>query len=167
MNYDHLNITADYWLNELRPHTRCLLQVNSFDEYLKQMSFLPSGKWLRDREDVKLSRPPIALDPVKFVTNYKNKCVTILPPLRPEDGLLRIIYQFSPEFHAETALITWVEHNVLQSYFAIVCCYKNEKEFQSIMGELKDIRRTGNTEDRGVGFHQNNAGGDSLFRHVT
>jgi hypothetical protein len=147
MNYDHLNKVGDYWRQEIFPHLRHVFTVSGFDDYLKRFAYLPSGKWIKDAESVKVNRGGF-VDPVAFVKKYKKQCVTYNAPTRPEDGIQRVIYQFSPTVHAELAIWSWIEHDVLQAYGSVFVCYHTEKEYMDFVDELSPMRRTGNTEDR-------------------
>lgn len=152
MNYDHVNKTYEYWM-KLRPLLTQRFQVSSFDDYLKKLSFCKSYKWLRDMETVKIARPPLAIDPEGFLELHKDKCIAFLPPLRPEDGMGRIIFQISPTLHVETVVLAWVENNTLQSYLALVICHRDDEELFSFLASLNHLRRSGNTEERNTGFH--------------
>jgi hypothetical protein len=148
MNYNHLNKVYDYWRKEVLPYLIHNFTVASFDEYLKRFSYLPSGKWLKDLEKVKIGRLGFALDPQLFVKKYKDCCVAYNAPLKVDDGIQRVIYQFTPTLHAEMALWIWVEHEVLQSYCSLFFCYNNEKEFSDFSDNLYEkMRREGNTEE--------------------
>lgn len=147
MNYNHLNKVYDYWRKDILPNLSHRFTTLSFDDYLKRFSFLPSGKWIKNFETVKLSRIGFTIDPKKFVKKYSNICVTYNTPARPEDGFQRIIYQFSPTLHAELCLWMWVEHENLHSYGSLSVCYHNEEEFLKFSDDLYRMRREGNTED--------------------
>lgn len=150
MNYDHLNQVYDYWRKDIFPHLEHHFHAVSFEDYLKRFAYLPSGKWIRDSETVKLSRVGFAIDPKKFVTKYKAHCVTYNAPAKPEEGVQRVIYQMSPTLHLEMAVWIWVEHDNLQAYSSVFICYNDRAEYTKFMDELYKIRRTGNTEDKQV-----------------
>jgi hypothetical protein len=154
MNYDHLNKAYDYWMKDIRPYLVHNITIASFDDYLRKFSFLPSGKWIHDAEKIKLIRIGFAIDPKKFVKKYKDQCVTYNAPIRPEDGMQRVIYQFSPTFHLEMGLWIWIENNNLQSYGSFYACYHDESEFLKFSDEMYKLRREGNTEEKGspMGF---------------
>lgn len=148
MNYDHLNTVYDFWRKDILPNLTHTFTVDSFNEYLKRFSFLPSGKWLRDMEKVKLNRIGFAIDCKKFSKEYKDYCVAYNAPVKPDDGLQRIIYQISPTLHVEMAMWIWVEHKELQQYGGIFACYNDEQEFLNFVDELyRKMRKKGNTED--------------------
>lgn len=148
MNYDNLNKVYNYWHNEILPNLKHVFNSVSFEEYLKRFAWLPSGKWIKDGEMVKINRTGFAIDPVKFTKKYKYNCVGYFTPLKPEDGVQRIIYQITPTLHVELALWIWVEHDILNSYGSTLICYHNEKEYFEFVNELYKIRRTGNTEEK-------------------
>ncbi len=149
MNYDHLTKIYDYWKKDIRPYLSHNFTVTSFDDYLKRFAYLPTGKWLKEMERVRLHRVAFAIDPHKFVRKYKDCCVSYNAPMKPEDGLQRIIYQLSPTLHVELGLWVWIEHEDLQSYGSIFVCYHNEEEYEKFEGDLrKKMSRTGNTESR-------------------
>ena len=148
MNFDHLNTVYDFWRKDILPNLIHVFTVDSFNEYLKRFAFCPSGKWLRDMEKVKLNRIGFAVDCKKFAKEYKDSCVAYNAPVKPEDGLQRIIYQISPTLHVEMALWAWVENKELQQYGGIFACYNNEQEFLAFVDELyRKMRKKGNTED--------------------
>lgn len=147
MNYNHLNKVYDYWRKDILPNLTHRFTSLTFDDYLKKYSFLPSGKWLKEFELVKLSRIGFAIDIKKFVKKYNHFCVTYNSPMKPDDGLQRIIYQLSPTFHAELSLWIWIEHENLQSYGSLFTCYHDEEEFLKFSDEIYKMRREGNTED--------------------
>lgn len=153
MNYDHLHMTYDFWANDIRPLVQHRMQIPTFDAYLKEFSLTKSGKWLRMGTDIHIVRPPMALDPIAVGKKYEKNCVTFNAPSRPEEGMGRIIYQFSPTIHGEGWVFAWVENNTLNSYLTFLFCYNNEKEFTDLLTELQPLRRTGNTEERSTGFH--------------
>ena len=152
MNYDHLNLTFDYWL-KIRSSLSTKLQVNSFDDYLKKLSFLKSYKWLRDMESIKIARPPLALDPEAFIKLYGNKCIAVHVPGRPEEGMMRAIFQISTTLHVEVSLMVWIENNKLNSYIALVICHRDDDELFEFLKIIKPLQRKGNTEERATGFH--------------
>ena len=160
MNYDHVHMTYEFWETVLRPNVRQLIQLQTFDSYLKEFSLTKSGRWLRNAVNVKLLRPPLAVDPEQFLKEYKDKCVLFHPPGRPEDGMGRAIYQLSPTFHLEVSFWAWIETNKLHSYVSIFVCYTDEEELSEFLKKVKPMCRTGNTEDRNGGF---NVGG-GLFQ---
>lgn len=129
------------------PYLSHKLTVPSFDDYLKRMSFLPSCKWLKEMETTRFARVAFTVNPEELVKKYKDRCVTYNAPMRPEDGVQRIIYQISPTFHMEVAIWIWVESNVVNSYASMFVCFSDDQEYYNIMKELFKIRRTGNTED--------------------
>lgn len=146
MNYDHLNTVYDFWRKDVLPNLSHHLSIDSFNEYLKRFSFLPSGKWLQRMELVKLNRIGFAVDCAKFVKKYEPYCVAYNAPVKPEDGLQRIIYQISPTLHLEMTLWIWVENEKLQQYGTIFACYNDEKEFLSFVdGLYAKMRQTGDT----------------------
>lgn len=151
MNYDHVNQTYEYW-TRIRSVLSPKFQASSFDDYLKKLSYCKSYKWLRDMEFVKISRPPLAIDPEGFIKTYGEKCITVNPPVRPEDGMLRAIFQISPTLHVEGVFIGWVENNVLQSYMAIAVCHRDDDELFKFLTNIEHLKRKGNTEERNTGF---------------
>jgi hypothetical protein len=166
MNYDHVNQTYEYW-TKIRSLLTQKLQVTSFDDYLKKISFGKSYRWLREMEAVKIARPPLAIDPDAFIKKYGEKCVTVNPPIRPEDGMMRAIFQISTTVHVEAALMAWMENNKLQSYMALCICHKEDDELFEFLKTLKGMERTGNTEERGTGFHVPPASGFGGFNQGT
>jgi len=165
MNYDHVNKTYDFWAKSIRPHLTTKFQVTSFDDYLKKLSFCKTYRWLREMESVKLTRLPMALDPVAFVKKYSEKCIAVNPPARPEDGMQRMIFQISPTLHIEAGLWAWVENNELHSYLGMMICHKTDEELTEFLTEVEPLRRTGNTEERNTGFHP--GGPMGLFQQPT
>lgn len=148
MNYDNLNKVYNFWREKLLPHLTQNFSVNAFDVYLRQFSFLPAGKWLRDMEMIKFNRIGFAIDPEKFLKKFKSCCVAYNPPIKPEDGIQRIIYQISPTLHAEVIVWAWIEHDILHSYASCSVCYHEEKEYFKFVDDLyQKMRRTGNTEE--------------------
>ena len=148
MNYDQLNQVYDFWRKDILPNLSHKFTVDSFNEYLKRFSFLPSGKWLKDMEKVKLNRIGFAVDSKKFAKQYKDCCVAYNAPMKPEDGLQRIIYQISPTLHVESSLWIWIEKNELQQYTSLFAAYHDEEEFLVFVDDLyKKMRKEGNTED--------------------
>lgn len=153
MNYDHINQIHDFVEKEYRPLLRNIYQAPSFQDYLRKLSYTKPLKWLRDIDEVKFARPMIALDPIQFATINQAKCVTAYPPAKPDEGVLRAIYQLSPSFHVETVLWAWVENNILNHYLTFIACYKNAEEYTKFVADVEPIRRSGNTEQRqGPGF---------------
>lgn len=151
MNFDHLNKVYDFWRGDILPNLSHVYTIDSFNEYLKRFSFLPSGKWLQRMEVVKLNRVGFAVDAKKFTKKYKHVCVAYNAPMKPEDGLQRIIYQISPTLHVEIALWIWVEHDELQQYASLFACYGDEAEFLAFVDDLyKKMRKEGNTEEKSI-----------------
>ena len=148
MNFDHLNTVYDFWRKDILPNLSHNFTVDSFNEYLKRFAFLPSGKWLKEMDRVKLNRIGFAVDCKKFAKEYKDCCVAYNAPVKPEDGLQRIIYQISPTLHIEIAVWIWMENTELQQYGGIFACYHDETEFLAFVDELyRKMRKKGNTED--------------------
>ena len=163
MNYTHLNKVFDYYRKNLIPFFNHHQTVISFDEYLKRFSFLPSGKWLRDYECIKLSRIPFLIDPIRFVEKYEEYCVTYNAPVKPEDGIQRVVYQLSPTLHFEAAFWIWIENEEVNAYTSVFVCYHNEREYLKFLDGIYKLRQEGNTEDNkrpvglaaaAVGFNQ-------------
>jgi len=148
MNYDHLNLIHDYWRNDIYPHFVHCMSVHSFDDYLKRFSYLPSGKWLKDFEKVKVARIPFLVDPLQLVVKYKSMCVAYNAPGKIEEGIMRAIYQLSPTLHFETGFWIWIENDTIQSYATVFVCYHDEKEYFKFIDEMYKIRREGNTENK-------------------
>lgn len=148
MNYDYINQIHDYWMSDIFPHLVHRYTTVSFEDYLRRISFLPSCKWIRKMEKVKIARVPFAVIPHDFVKKYKDCCVTYNAPTKPDEGLQRIIYQFSPTLHLEASLWIWIENKILQSYVMMTVCYHEEKEYLAFIDDLYTIRREGNTEDK-------------------
>ena len=147
MNYDNLNQVHDYWVEDIFPHLNHNMAISSFDDYLKRLSSLPSCKWLRDINSIKVLRAPFVVDPVKFATAYKKYCVAYACPAKPEDGMHRIIYQISPTLHLEGGLWIWVENKEIQSYLSMFVCFKDDKELIKFFTDVTPFRREGNTEE--------------------
>lgn len=98
-------------------------------------------------DKVKLNRIGFAVDCKKFVEELKSKCVAYNAPMKPEDGLQRIIYQISPTLHLEVAVWIWVENKELQQYASVFAAYHDEEEFLKFVDDIyKRLRKTGNTE---------------------
>ena len=154
MNYNHLNKVYTYWRKNILPHLAHTFITSSFDDYLKRFSFLPSGKWIKDVENFKIHRIGFAIDPEEFAKKYKDCCVTYNTPIKPEDGIQRIIYQISPTLHVEMSLWVWIEHDNLYSYGSLFACYGDDTEFKHFVDDLfEKMSRTGNTEDKSnLGF---------------
>ena len=148
MNYDDLNKIYNYWRKKIAPHLTHQFTVSSFDDYLKKFSFLPSGKWLKDFDSVKLTRNLFAVDPEKLAKKYKDCCIAYNAPSKPEDGVQRVIYQISPTLHMEAAFWIWVEQEELNSYAGVFICYRNDDEYQAVMDELYKMRKEGKTDER-------------------
>jgi hypothetical protein len=148
MNYDHLNKVHDYWVKDVFPHLSHHMAITSFDDYLKQMSLLPSGKWLKDFDGVKVLRVPFVVDPVEFIKAYKPNCVAYCCPSDPKDGIHRVIYQLSPKLHVEAAFWAWVEEEKVQSYISMFVCFNDDKELSKFFKQLESMKREGNTEER-------------------
>ena len=148
MNYDHSNKVHVFWRENILPHLAHRFTVQSFDDYLKKFSFLPSGKWLKDFDNVNVARVVFAMDPEKLVRKYTKQCIAHNFPAKPEDGMQRVIYQLSPTLHMEVAIWVWVEHEELNSYAAAFICYHNNAEYLKVLDDMYEMRRTGNTEDK-------------------
>jgi len=148
MNYDQLNKIHDYWRKDILPHLIHQHTVNSYDDYLRKLSFLPSFKWLKDMEKVKINRVLFAIDPHKLIKKYKSQCITYNAPAKPEDGLMRVIYQLSPTLHMEVGIWVWIEHEIVQSYASAFVCYNEEEDFLKLSDDLYKMRREGNTEEK-------------------
>jgi len=147
MNYNYLNQIYECWRSDIFPHLVHRYSALSFDDYLKKFSYLPSGKWLRDQEKVKLARVLFPINPKDLVVKYKSKCVTYNTPFKPEDGIQRIFYQYSPTLHFESAFWMWVENKIVQSYAMAFVCYNNEDEYMTFLDDLYMIHREGDTEE--------------------
>jgi len=147
MNYDNLNQVHDYWISNIFPYLTHHLPISSFDDYLKRVSFLPSCKWLRDLDEVKILRVPFLVDPSLFAEKYKKQCVAYACPSKPEDGIHRVVYQISLTLHVETAIYIWMESKMVQSYMAMFVCFKDEKELKKFFEDITYMRRTGDTEE--------------------
>jgi hypothetical protein len=150
MNFDHLNKIHDYWIMEIFPNLSHYMSIGSFDDYLKQMSFLPSCKWLKESNQVKVLRVPFTVDPAQFSKEYQKHCVAYCCPTKPEDGMHRVIYQISPTLHIEAAVWAWVANERVWSYLSIFSCFKEEKELLEFFTKIAGMRCTGDTEEKPV-----------------
>lgn len=112
-------------------------------------------------EKIKITRVMFPIDPEKLVKEFAKQCVTYNSPLKPDEGMQRVIYQHSPTLHFEAAFWAWVEHEIVQSYASLIVCYNDEREFDNFLEIMWKMRREGNTEDKplptgfnptGVGF---------------
>ena len=148
MNYNHLHKIHSYWNKEIFPHFSHHYTAISFDDYLRRFAYLPSGKWLKNMDKIKICRIPIAVDSKKFVKKYKEFCVTYNAPVKVEDGLQRVIYQLSPTLHFEAAFWVWIEHEEIQSYVTVFVCYHDVVEYLNLMDELWKLKLEGNTEEK-------------------
>lgn len=147
MNYDHFDQVHTYWINKIFPNLEHNMTITSFDDYLRQVSSLPSFTWLKEARDISIIRLHLCIDPAEFTKQYKKHCVTYACPSKPEDGMHRIIYQISPTIHIEAALFIWVEKKKRQSYLSMFICYKDKKELIKFLEEIYPLRRTGDTSD--------------------
>lgn len=148
MNYDDLNKIYSYWHKKIAPNLEHKFTTSSFDDYLKKFSFLPSGRWLKDFDGVKLARNLFAIDLDKLVKKYKDCCVTHTSTIKPEDGVNRAIYQLSPTLHMEAAFFIWIEQEEISSYAGVFICYHNDEEYRGLLDELYKMRKEGNTDDK-------------------
>jgi hypothetical protein len=124
------------------------MTVASFDDYLKRFSFLPSGKWLREMESVKVLRIPFSCDAPMFSSVFKKNCIAYCCPSDPEEGFHRAIYQISPTLHLEAAFWIWIQNEESQSYVSIMCCFQQERELEKFMHKICEYKKVGNTDDR-------------------
>jgi len=148
MNYNHCNKVHEFWREDIFPKLVHRHTFGSFDNYLRELSFLPSCKWIKELEKVKFSRVAFAVDPIKLVEQFEKQCVTYNVPVKAEDGVQRVIYQVSPTLHFEAAFWIWVEHELINSYASVFVCYHDEKEYLKFVDDLWNIRREGNTEEK-------------------
>jgi hypothetical protein len=148
MNYDNQTKIHDYWWNKILPHFTHKFTAITFDDYLRRFSFLPSGKWLKEMESVRITRVYFQIDPEPFVKEYAKYCVTNNAPTKPEDGLQRVIYQLSPTLHFEASFWVWVEHEKVHAYASVLTCYHSEKEYRKFVDDLYKFKCEGNTEDK-------------------
>lgn len=148
MNYDHANKIQKYLEEQIWPHLVHRFTTLSFDDYLKRFSRLPSGKWLADMEKAKVLRPAMSFNPETFFKRYNDNCVTYNTPLTPNDGIQRVIYQFSTTCHVEVVLWVWIEHDLIHSHLNSIVCFNDENEFNDLMTELAELKIEGNTEDK-------------------
>ena len=147
MNYEYNNRIHKYWIEEVFPYLQHHITVGSFDDYLKRISFLPCGKWLKEFSSVKLLRLPLLIDPAAFVKTYEEHCVTYCCPTKPEDSFQRIIYQMSPTLHMEVALYAFMEKENIQTYATMFICFENKEELLKFLDAAYLMRRKGNTDD--------------------
>lgn len=148
MNYNHTNKVFEYYRKKIFPALSHRFPTLSFDAYLQRFSFLPSGKWLRDFESVKVARHQVPIDPEKLIKKYKENCVSHFVPGKPEEGIVKVVYQLSPTLHFETSIWIWIEHETVQSYAYNIICYNNPEEYLDFIDDLWKIRKEGNTDDK-------------------
>lgn len=160
MNYTHCNKIFDFFNKRLFPHLSHNFTALSFDEYLKNFSYIPKGKWLRDMEYVKVARIVVGLDPEKLAKHFKHNCVTYNTPSKPEEGYQRVIYQVSPTLHFEAAIWLWVEHEEVQSYAFLIVCYNDVDEYKKFVDVIWKFKLEGDSQDKPVpsGFNPGRTG---------
>jgi hypothetical protein len=158
MNYDHLNLITDYWKKNIFPNLTQHMVINSFDDYLKRMAYLPSCKWLSEFKSIKVLRSPSVVDPIAFTSRYKDKCLTFCCPVNPEGGFQTVVYQISPTLHLETNLMMWIERDEVKSYSSILACFRENDEFVEFLEDIKDIRKIGDTDKETRGGFDPKAG---------
>jgi len=114
------------------------------------MSFTPHGKWIKEFGEFpsNITKIQMFIAPVQFVKKYEKQCVTFNPPLKPEEGFGKAIYQFSPTLHAETLLFCWYENNQVHSYITLLVLFKKKEELDKFVEEILPMRKVGNTEQR-------------------
>lgn len=150
MNYTYVNRIFDYYSLSIEPFLSHHFSVVSLEDYLKRLSYVSHGRWLRDPNLVRMTTIALPIDPEKLVKLYSNHCVTYNTPIKQEDGYRRAIYQVSPTLHFEASFWFWIEQEILQSYASVIVCYNNnnKKEFDDFVEVMIKNRRTGNTEDK-------------------
>ena len=154
MNYDTVNKVHEYWESNICKYLSNKFNSPSFEDYIKRFAYLPSGKWIREYNSVKLWKLTTVVDAVKFAKKYKDICVTYNSPSKPEDGIGKAIYQFSQHIHVEASFWIWMEHDIVNSYASLLICYHNEKELAKFKDRMTHFKKTGNTEDKinSIGF---------------
>lgn len=149
MNFDHFNKVSDHFRDKLLPHLKSLVSVD-FSMYLSKISEYSECKWIRT--DLRSFSLNYFVDPEAFVKKYQKKCVTYLGTTNPNDGAVHIIYQISPEFHVLARLFHWIENEEIVAYLTLTCVYRNLSDYMEFFDENKNLRLTGNTDERTVGF---------------
>ncbi len=111
-------------------------------------------------EKVKVTRVTFGIQPEWLAKKFADNCITYNSPAKPEEGVQRVIYQYSPTLHFEAAYWLWVEHEEVQSYASIFVCFHEKDEFNKLIDLLWKNRTEGNTEDKPLptGFNLTAAG---------
>ena len=66
---------------------------------------------------------------------------------------MQIVFQVSPEFHVLARLYNWIEKEEVKAYLMLTVVYRNHKDFTEFFDDNKEIRLSGNTDDKKhVGF---------------
>ena len=150
MNFDHANKVSDYFRENIWPHMTNHFPALDFSNYLSKLAELSACKWMQT--EMKAFPVNYFMDPHKFVKKYEKNCVTFLGTTDARDGSMQIIYQISPTFHVLARLFHWMEQEEVKSYLMLTVAFRDMKEFSEFFDENKDLRLTGNTEDRVTGF---------------
>ena len=151
MNYDHVNKISDYFRDVITPHLTSRIGVSDFGDYLTKIAGSPSFRWMRHE----LRAFPINyfVDPEKFMKKHAKSCVGYAGSSEPREGAMQVVFQLSTEFHVLARLYNWVEKEEVKAYFMLTVVYRNHKDFTEFFDDNKELRLTGNTDDKGhVGF---------------
>jgi hypothetical protein len=92
------------------------------------------------------------VDPEKFVKRYENRCIAFVGSTSPQEGAMGIVYQISPTLHVFARLFNWIEQEKVRSYLMLTVAFRNEADYIQFFDDNKDLRMTGDTEQRMAGF---------------
>lgn len=149
MNFDQVNKVSDYCRENIFPHLESRFHVPDFGYYLSRMSECPRCTWMRTGLHVY----PLTyfIDPIAFMTKYRDNCITYLGSGNPSDGAMNIIYQMNPDLHILARLYHWIEHEKVRAYLMLTVVYRELDDYNRFFDENKILRLTGNTEEC-IGF---------------
>lgn len=153
MNFDHINILSDYFRNKILPFLRSQISILNFGAYLDKISECSSCQWLRT--ETRAFPINYFVDPEEFIQKYQKKCIAYVGVNSPNEGVCHIIYQISPDLHVLAKLFNWVENEKVVAYLGLICVYRHHEDLIQFFDDNKNLRLSGNTEEKTVGFRPN------------
>jgi hypothetical protein len=154
MNYDQVNKLSDYILDEVIPLLHITHSYTGFGEYVDSFRRTKSGRWMKKYSIIPLFPATYCVNTVEFLTRFNKQMVCFYGNERPEDGMLGLIFQFTPTLHMNGKLYIWFEHEKVNSYIAPQILFDDIKEYLKFVNDNKDLKMLGNTQDRDLGFQK-------------
>jgi len=150
MNFDDINAIYEHTSKTVYPYVKSVWTDVSTEGQLIGR-YLISLKQRADT-DYKSFFVPYMFDTRLFLEKYTKQCIIYYNTTNPADGQMLFIHQLSPTVHLHSRYSCWMEHNRVHDYTASIIFTTDYDNAIKFVNENYNLRKTGNTENKDLGF---------------